>query len=94
MDIRRREVLRDGQEINLTVTEFDILLTLIEQTGYVVPRNELVRKALGDDFPGVDRTLDSHIRNLRSKIEADPKNPKYILTEYGIGYRLAGGEDQ
>ena len=90
MDIGRREVLRAGQEIKLTITEFDILRVLMEQAGYVVPRQELIRKALGDDFPGVDRTLDSHIRNLRSKLEPDIKNPSYIITEYGIGYRLAG----
>jgi two-component system alkaline phosphatase synthesis response regulator PhoP len=93
LDVTRREVLREGQEIDLTVTEFDILRTLMEQAGYVVPRRELIRKALGEDFPGVNQTLDSHIRNLRVKIEIDPKHPKYILTEYGIGYRLtAGGE--
>ncbi len=94
MDVGRREVLRDGQVINLTVTEFDILRTLMEQAGYVITRNELIRKALGDDFLGIERTLDSHIRNLRSKIEVDPKNPRYIQTEYGVGYRLIGGDGQ
>ena len=90
MDINRREVTRDGQNIDLTVTEFDILHTLMGQVGYVVPRKELIRKALGDDFLGIERTLDSHIRNLRTKVEIDPKIPQYILTEYGIGYRLVG----
>jgi two-component system alkaline phosphatase synthesis response regulator PhoP len=94
MDLGRREVLRDRQEIYLTVTEFDILCALMEQAGYVLTRHELIRKALGDDFLGIERTLDSHIRNLRSKVEIDPKNPQYIHTEYGVGYRLVGGDDQ
>jgi two-component system alkaline phosphatase synthesis response regulator PhoP len=94
LDLGRREVLRDGQEINLTVTEFDILHVLMEQAGYVVTRSELVHKALGDDFLGIERTLDSHIRNLRRKVEVDTKNPQFIKTEYGVGYRLVGGEDQ
>jgi two-component system alkaline phosphatase synthesis response regulator PhoP len=92
MDIYRREVLRDGEEINLTITEFEILRTLMEQVDYVVQRQELIRKALGEDFPGVERTLDSHIRNLRNKVEPDMKNPRYIKTEYGIGYRLTGDD--
>jgi len=95
IDLSRREVHRGSQQISLTVTEFEILHTLMEQAGYVVPRSELIRKALGDDFPGVDRTLDSHVRNLRNKIEVEPRDPKYILTEYGIGYRLvAEGESR
>ena len=61
---------------------------MLEQPGYVFTRDELIRRALGDDFEGIDRTLDSHIRNLRRKIEPDSKNPTYIQTVYGIGYRL------
>jgi two-component system alkaline phosphatase synthesis response regulator PhoP len=66
---------------------------LMEQAGYVLTRGELIRKALGSKFDGVDRTLDSHIRNLRQKVEPDPKHPIYIKTVYGVGYRLEGGED-
>ncbi|MBE9524309.1 MAG: response regulator transcription factor [Chloroflexi bacterium] len=94
MDLGRWEVLRDAQEINLTVTEFGILRSLMEQAGYVLTRDELIRKALGDEFLGNERTLDSHIRNLRHKIEIDPKNPQYIKTEYGVGYRLVGGRSK
>jgi DNA-binding response OmpR family regulator len=64
----------------------------MEQAGYVLTRSELIRRALGIDFLGIDRTLDSHVRNLRQKIEPDPKNPQYIKTVYGVGYRLEGDE--
>jgi two-component system alkaline phosphatase synthesis response regulator PhoP len=92
MDLGRREVVVDGRTIDLTPTEFDLLRVLLEQAGYVFTRSELIRKGLGTDYEGIDRTLDSHIRNLRRKIEPDPKNPTYIQTVYGVGYRLAGGE--
>ncbi len=91
MDLRRREVKVDGRSIELTPTEFNLLQVLLEQAGYVFTRSELIRKGLGTDYEGIDRTLDSHIRNLRRKIELDPKNPTYIQTVYGVGYRLAGG---
>jgi len=90
MDVTRREVLVAGQAVDLTPTEFDLLRVLLEQAGYVFTRSELIRRALGADYEGIDRTLDSHIRNLRQKIEADPRNPSYVQTVYGIGYRLAG----
>jgi two-component system alkaline phosphatase synthesis response regulator PhoP len=89
MDITRREVVVDGRSIELTPTEFDLLRVLLEQAGYVFTRSELIRRALSSDFEGIERTLESHVRNLRQKIEADPKNPTYIQTVYGVGYRLA-----
>lgn len=88
MDVGRHEVSINGEAINLTATEFELLRVLIEQAGYLFTRNELIRQGLGVDYEGIDRTLDSHIRNLRRKIEADPKNPTYIQTVYGVGYRL------
>jgi len=90
LDTGMHRVLVDGQEVKLTATEFDILQVLLEQTGYVLERCELIRRALGGEFLGVKRTLDSHIRNLRQKIETDPKHPRYIQTVYGVGYRLQG----
>jgi len=90
LDTGMHRVLVDGQEVKLTATEFDILQVLLEQTGYVLERCELFRRALGGEFLGVKRTLDSHIRNLRQKIETDPKHPRYIQTVYGVGYRLQG----
>lgn len=94
MDIGRREVLVNGSPVSLTATEFEILRALLEQTGYVLTRGDLIRKALGGDFLGIERTLDSHIRNLRQKIEADPRNPQYIKTVYGVGYRFESGETE
>ena len=79
----------DGRPVELTPTEFNLLQVLMQQAGYVLTRSELARLALGIDFEGVERTLDSHIRNLRQKIEPDPANPIYVQTVYGVGYRLA-----
>ena len=92
MDTGRREITVDGHAVSLTASEFEILRALMEQAGYVLTRGELIRKALGNKFVGIDRTLDSHIRNLRHKIEPDPKNPQYIKTVYAVGYRLEPGE--
>ena len=88
MDLGRREVRVDGREAELTPTEFNLLRVLMQQAGYVFTRAELISKGLGADYEGLDRTLDSHIRNLRAKIEADPKHPKYVHTVFGVGYRL------
>ena len=88
MDVERREVRVDGYAVDLTPTEFDLLRVLIQQAGYVFTRSELIRKGLGVDYEGLDRTLDSHVRNLRRKIEPDPRHPTYLQTVYGVGYRL------
>jgi two-component system alkaline phosphatase synthesis response regulator PhoP len=88
MDLDRREVLVDDQPVELTVTEFNLLKALLEQPGYVFTRSELIEQALGYDYEGSERTLDSHIRNLRRKIELDPQQASYIQTVYGVGYRL------
>lgn len=88
MDLGRREVKVAGREVELTPSEYNILKALMERAGYVLTRDELISRGLGMDYEGIDRTLDSHIRNLRGKIEPDSKNPQYIETVYGIGYRL------
>ncbi len=92
MDLATRQVLVQGKPVVLTVTEFEILRALMEQSGYVLTRGDLVRKALGSDFQGLERTLDSHMRNLRAKIEPDPRTPRYIKTVYGVGYILEEGK--
>jgi two-component system alkaline phosphatase synthesis response regulator PhoP len=92
MDLDRREVLVDNRPVELTPTEFNLLRILMEQAGYVFTRSELISRGLGADFAGIDRTLDSHIRNLRNKIEPDPRQPIYIQTVYGVGYRLVDEE--
>jgi two-component system alkaline phosphatase synthesis response regulator PhoP len=88
LDVNRREVQVDGRPVELTPTEFNLLRVMMERSGYVFTRNELINKGLGIDYEGTDRTLDSHIRNLRKKIEPDAKEPRYIQTVYGVGYRL------
>ncbi|MCA9951614.1 MAG: response regulator transcription factor [Anaerolineales bacterium] len=88
MDVGRREVKMGGELVDLTPTEFDLLKVLMENPGYAFTRDELIEKGLGYAYSGMGRTLDSHIKNLRRKIEANPKKPEYILTVYGIGYRL------
>jgi two-component system alkaline phosphatase synthesis response regulator PhoP len=92
MDLDRREVLVDNRPVELTPTEFNLLRILMEQAGYVFTRSALISRGLGADFAGIDRTLDSHIRNLRNKIEPDPHQPIYIQTVYGVGYRLVDEE--
>ncbi len=74
--------------VDLTPTEFDILRVLMSYPNYAFTRSELIEKALGFNYDGMERTVDSHIKNLRRKIEADPTSPKYIETVIGVGYRL------
>jgi DNA-binding response OmpR family regulator len=64
--------------------------TLIKYPNKVFTRDELIASALGDEFEGFDRAVDSHIKNIRQKIQSDPKNPLYILTMHGIGYKFGG----
>jgi two-component system alkaline phosphatase synthesis response regulator PhoP len=90
MDLDRREVMINGRPIELTATEFNLLRTLLENPGYAFTRSELIEQALGYEYEGSERTLDSHMRNLRRKIEPNPGQATYIQTVYGVGYRLAG----
>jgi two-component system alkaline phosphatase synthesis response regulator PhoP len=90
MDLDRHEVMMGGRAVELTPTEFDLLRTLMENPGYAFTRMELIEQGLGYEYEGLERTLDSHIKNLRKKIELDPKKPNYIQTVYGVGYRLVG----
>lgn len=92
LDQDRREVVVRGSAIELTRTEFNILEALMRNPGYVMPRDQLLEKAMGYAYEGLGRTLDTHVRNLRKKIEVDPENPVYVRTVYGIGYRFMGGE--
>ena len=90
MHLDQHEVLVDGQLADLTPTEFELLRVFMENPGYAFTRSELIEKGLGYTYEGLDRTLDSHVKNLRRKIEPDPANPTYIQTVYGVGYRLRG----
>jgi two-component system alkaline phosphatase synthesis response regulator PhoP len=86
MDLDRHIVTVVGEEIDLTPTEFDLLRCLMQNPGYVFSRDELLEEAVGYTFEGLGRTLDSHIKNLRRKIDTD--GLQYIQTVYGVGYRL------
>lgn len=90
MDLDRHEVMVKGQPVELTGTEFNLLKTLMENPGYAFTRSELIEQAMGYDYEGSERTLDSHMRNLRRKVEPRPKEKSYIQTVYGVGYRLVG----
>lgn len=93
IDAQTYEVKRNGHSINMTPTEFRVLFTLASYPGRVFTREELIDKALGYQFEGYDRSIDAHIKNIRHKIEDDPKNPLFILTIYGVGYRFSGKKD-
>lgn len=87
---QKHEVRKQGEPVSLTPNEFKILMALITYPHKVFTREELIVSALGMDFDGFDRTVDSHIKNIRQKIETDTKAPKYILTVHGLGYRFGG----
>ncbi|WP_163858629.1 response regulator transcription factor [Paenibacillus elgii] len=82
------QVMKDGAEIVLTPTEFKLLITLAAKPGIVFSRLQLMKSVMEDDFINYERTIDSHISNLRKKIENDPAIPKYIQTVFGFGYRF------
>ena len=88
MDVGRREVIMDTHPVDLTVTEFELLRALMEHPGYAMTRADLIERSLGYDYESVERSLDSHIKNLRKKIGDDPAEPHYIETVFGVGYRF------
>ncbi len=93
IDGRSYEVKVRGEKVKLTFTEMKILHTIASNPGKVFTREELVENALGYQFEGYDRSIDAHIKNIRHKIEPDPKDPTLILTVYGVGYRFSGKRD-
>jgi two-component system alkaline phosphatase synthesis response regulator PhoP len=90
LDLDQHTLMVDGQLVELTRTEFNLLHAFLENPGYTLTRDDLLERALGYAYEGMGRALDTHIRNLRRKIELDPDNPTHIQTVYGVGYRLAG----
>lgn len=88
IDLSGHKVFVDNKEVDLTASEFKLLTTLSRYPGRVYSRMELVEKVLGYDFEGYERTIDSHIKNLRAKIGDDPRRPKWLYTVHGIGYRF------
>ncbi len=89
IDPERHDVRRDGQPIPLTPKEFQILVTLARHPGQVLSRGALAMAAFGHGYEGLERTVDTHIFNLRRKLETTPSEPRYILTVFGVGYRFA-----
>src|SRR5689334_24712747 len=89
IDLQRRSVRRNGEPIELTATEFDLLAILAREPGRPFTRTQLLELAYDVSYAGFDRTVDAHIKNLRRKIEPDPRDPKYVLTIYGVGYKFA-----
>ena len=90
VDFVRHEVWVRGEPVHLTPTEFRLLEVLIKEPGRAFSRLELLDRVFGYDFEGFERTIDVHVKNLRRKIEPDRKNPTYIKTVYGVGYKFAG----
>ena len=93
VDGHRYEVKKKGLPVSLTPTEFKVLFVLASHPERVMTRDELVEKALGYQFEGYERSIDAHIKNIRQKIEDDPRNPSFILTVYGVGYKFIGKRD-
>ncbi|MBE2271143.1 MAG: response regulator transcription factor [Anaerolinea sp.] len=88
LDVSRRQLTLRGQEIELTRIEFDLMHALIRSPEHIFTRGELIESALNYQYDGMERSLDTHIKNLRRKLGEDPRNPEYIQTIYGVGYRL------
>jgi len=92
LDLDQHTLTVDSKPVELTRTEFNLLEAFLSNPGYTLTRDDLLEKSVGYAYEGLGRALDTHIRNLRRKIEPNPDNPTYIQTVYGVGYRLAGDE--
>jgi len=89
IDLKTRELKVEGRNVDLTPTEFDLLAYLARHPGQVFTRLQLLREVQGYTYDSFARTIDTHVKNLRRKIEDNPKSPRYILTVHGVGYRFA-----
>ena len=92
IDPARHEVRLAGKRIDLTATEFAILHVLARHPGTVYTRLQLLESVQGEAYAGYERAIDSHIKNLRQKLEPNPREPRYVVTVHGVGYRLEGGD--
>lgn len=93
IDRETREITVGGASIEVTKSEFDLLAALASRPGRVFSRFELVTKVQGFDYEGYDRTIDAHVKNLRRKLGDDPRDPRFIVTVTGVGYKLALQQD-
>jgi DNA-binding response OmpR family regulator len=89
LDLTRHAATVAGRPIELTPTEFTLLRAMVAEPGRAFSRMELLDAAQGEAYEGYERTIDTHIKNIRAKIEPDPKNPHYVVTVYGVGYKFA-----
>jgi DNA-binding response OmpR family regulator len=88
IDLAEHTVRRSETAVELTPTEFNLLVALVSQPGRAFSRLQLLESSQGTAYEGYERTIDAHIKNLRAKLEPDPKNPRYIETVFGVGYRF------
>jgi two-component system alkaline phosphatase synthesis response regulator PhoP len=88
IDVHGHRAWRDGAPVDLTRTEFDLLVTLAQHPGQAFTREQLLDRLHGVAYDGYDRSVDAHVKNLRQKIEPDPSEPRYVLTVYAVGYRF------
>jgi DNA-binding response OmpR family regulator len=93
-DILRHEIRKNGKPVALTPDEYNILMVMLKYPTKVFTRDELIDFALDDEFDGFDRIIDTHIKNIRQKIENDPKSPRYVQTVHGVGYKFGGELDE
>ncbi len=91
VDVNGHQATLDGRDLDLTPTEFDLLAVLVQNPGKVFTRLELLDRVQGYAYDGYERTVDAHIKNLRSKLGDDPRRPRYVETVYGVGYKLGSG---
>jgi two-component system alkaline phosphatase synthesis response regulator PhoP len=89
LDIPRMQVRIDKRVIELTSTEFELLATMMRQPGRVFTRGQLLDAIRGEQVESFERAIDAHVKNLRRKLEPDPREPRYVLTVYGVGYKFA-----
>jgi two-component system alkaline phosphatase synthesis response regulator PhoP len=94
VDLTKRSLTVNGEPVSLTPTEFDLLAVLIRHPGRPFTRAQLMDLVYDVAYAGYDRAIDSHIKNLRRKIEPDPRNPRYILTVYGVGYKASERQEE
>lgn len=90
IDLDSMRVFKDKEEVHLTKNEFSILHALFTHPNKIFTRDEIIELAFGQEYEAYDRAVDTHIKNIRQKIEDDPKRPEYIQTVYGVGYRVGG----
>src|SRR5262249_23682224 len=88
IDTAARSVRRGGASVDMTATEYDVLLCLVESRGHVLTREALFQKVWGPNHHGTPRTIDNFVQQLRAKLESDPRNPRYFQTVRGVGYRF------